>query len=110
MKQYLIDELRPADVEKIRTYLDNYFSGSDVEGLYWIPLEGELLTEVQSTHKECQPYYFALELLPDRLACELLVRSKQRIRCHCIQYASEAQRNWIIRKVDGIIEQLELIT
>lgn len=110
MRQYLIDELRPADYEKIKVYLDQHFSVSEFEGLYWVTLEEGQLTEVQSAHKECQPYYFALELLPDRLACELLVRSKQRIRCHCIQYASEAQRNWIIQKVDGIIEKLELIT
>jgi hypothetical protein len=110
MKQYLIDELRPADFEKIRDYLNTHFSVSDFEGLYWIPLEKEQLTEVQSAHKECQPYYFALELLPDRLTCELLVRSRQQIRCHCIQYASEAQRNWLIRKVDDIFAKLELIT
>jgi hypothetical protein len=110
MRQYLIDELRPADYEKIKAYLDQHFSVSEFEGLYWVTLEEEQLTEVQSAHKECQPYYFALELLPDRLACELLVRSKQRIRCHCIQYASETQRNWIIQKMDGIIEKLELIT
>lgn len=110
MRQYLIDELRPADYEKIKAYLDQHFSVSEFEGLYWVTLGEEQLTEVQGAHKECQPYYFALELMPDRLACELLVRSKQRIRCHCIQYASEAQRNWIIQKVDGIIEKLELIT
>lgn len=106
----MIDELRPTDHDKIKAYLDEYFSVSEFDALYWIPLEAAQLTEVQRGHKDCQPFYFALELLPDRLACELLVRSRQRMRCHCIQYATEAQRNWIIRKVDGIIENLGLIT
>jgi hypothetical protein len=110
MRQYLIDELRPADFDKLKTYLDERFAVRSFEGLYWIELEQENLTSVQQSHGECQPHYFALELSPDRLACELLVRSRQKVRCQCIQYATEAQRNWIIGKVDDIFNQLALMT
>jgi hypothetical protein len=110
MKQYLIDELRPEDHEIIKAFLDEHYAVPDFENLYWIELPEERLTEIQSAHRDCQPFYFALELLPDHLACELLVRSKQQVRCQCIHYANEVQRNWLIRKVDAMIEKLALIT
>ena len=50
------------------------------------------------------------ELEPDRIACELLVRPRNRIRCNCIGYADENQRSHFIRMMDSIFEQLELIT
>ena len=52
----------------------------------------------------------ALELGPDRLAAELLVRTRSRVRCDCIHYADERQRNWLVRTVDAIFEKLEIIT
>ena len=110
MRQYVIDELRPADYEKIKAHLDDHFAVADFDGLYWIELAEANLTAIQKEHIDCKPYYFALELLPDRLMCELLVRSRQQIRCQCIQYASETQRTWIIRVVDAMFEELAIIT
>ena len=109
MRQYMIDELRPTDYDRLKAYLDTHFAVADVEGLYWVELEAAHLADIQKTHADCGPFYFAMELLPDRLACELLVRSKNRIRCDCIRYAPEIQRNWIIHKVDAIFNELKLI-
>ncbi len=110
MKQYVIDELRPSDHKKLKKYLDDNFDVSELGGLYWIPLEQDMLTSCQAEHHGCQPHCFALELLPDRLACELLVRTRSRVRCECIQYATDRQRNWLIDLIDGIFEKLELKT
>jgi hypothetical protein len=110
MKQYVIDELRPAEYEKLKAHLDASYAVPGVEGLYWLSVSPELLNEVQALHTDCQPFYFALELLSDRLACELLVRTNQRIRCQCIQYATKRQRNWLIQVVDAIFEQLGIKT
>jgi hypothetical protein len=52
----------------------------------------------------------ALELSPDRLAAEMLVRTRCRVRCDCIHYADEGQCNWLVRTVDAIFEKLEIIT
>jgi hypothetical protein len=52
----------------------------------------------------------ALGLRPDRLAGELLVRTRNRVRCDCIHYADERQRNWLIQTVDAIFEKLGIIT
>jgi hypothetical protein len=108
MKQYLIDELRLGDYEKIKSYLDEHVKASPVEGLYWIPLAPEQLAGVQADHPDCGPHYFALELQEDRIACELLVRAEQIIRCSCIGYASREQRDWLIDYIDAILEKLEI--
>jgi hypothetical protein len=110
MKQYVIDEIRPQDYEKIKNYLDETFGGSGVDGLYWLPVEEALLSEVQQVHTTCAPFFMALELGPDRLAGELLVRTRSRVRCDCIHYADERQRNWLVQTVDAIFEKLEIIT
>ena len=110
MKQYVIDEIRAADHEKIKAYLDAEFGPAEMGGIYWIPLPKEVLNEVQRAHKPCQPFFVALDLEPERLSCELLIRTRNRIRCDCISYATESQRNWLIGVVDAVFEKLEIHT
>lgn len=110
MKQYVIDELRPADFTRIKTHLGTHYAVDGFDGLYHIELAHELLTEAQKAHGDCRPFYFALELLPDRLVCELLVRARQRISCSCIQYATSAQREWLIQTVDAVFEASGVIS
>ena len=110
MKQYVIDELRPADYKTLKTYLDERYGPPAMGGIYWIPLETDKLTDIQSAHTDCRPQCFAVDLGDNRLACELLVRSKNRMRCDCINYATEAQRNWLIGLVDKIFERLKIKT
>jgi hypothetical protein len=110
MKQYVVDELRPADHEKIRTYLENKYGKGVLEGHYWVPLEKRHYSQVQSDHKQCQPFYFALNLEPDLLAGELLVRTQNRVRCDCIGYATARQRDWLIALVDDVFTELGIKT
>ena len=106
MKQYVVDELRPTDCQKIKAYLEKNFDSSAIEGIYWIPVEKTLHSDKQAQHVACQPHYFAVQLEPDHMAFELLVRSRQRIRCDCIAYATQEQRNWLIEVSDAIFERL----
>lgn len=110
MKQYVIDELRSDDFKKLKAYLDENFNSTDLDGIYWIPLEQENLTDIQAEHTECQPFYFAVELKSDMLTCELLIRTKSRVRCDCIGYATEKQLSWLIGFVDALFDKLEIIT
>jgi hypothetical protein len=110
MKQYVIDEIRLQDYGKIKAYLDDTLENAGIDGLYWLPLEADLLSGVQRAHTECAPFYMALELGEDRLAGELLVRTRRRVRCDCIHYADKRQRNWLIETMDAIFEKLEMIT
>jgi hypothetical protein len=96
MKQYVIDELRPADYRKIKSYLDEKFGSSPLDGI--------------SEHTTCQPFYFAIDLEANMMACELLIRTKARVRCDCISYATQRQRNWLIGFVDRMFKKLDIRT
>ena len=108
MKQFVIDELRPADYKKLKKYLDDNYGADAIEGIYWLPIETQVLSGTQIEHEDCQPFYFAIDLEPDRVIIELLVRTKSRVRCTCMAYAAETQCTWLIRQIDEIFEQLEI--
>ena len=108
MKQFIIDELRPADYTKLKKYLDDNYGADAIEGIYWLPIEPEFFSGIQARHKDCEPFYFAIDLEPDRVIIELLVRTKDRVRCACIAYATETQCTWLIRRIDQIFEQLDI--
>ena len=110
MKQYVIDEIRLQDYGKIKAYLDDTLGDSGIEGLYWLPVDASILSDVQKAHTDCAPFFMALELAEDRLSCELLIRTRKRVRCDCIHYADVRQRDWLIRTVDAIFEKLEIVT
>ena len=110
MKQYVIDEIRSEDYNQIKAFIEKEYGKSELGGIYWIPVDEALLTPSQVFHRSCQPFYVALDLEPGRLSCELLIRTKQRMRCECIGYATPEQRNWIIDRIDGMFEKLEIIT
>jgi hypothetical protein len=108
MRQYLIDEFRPDDFKKIKAYLDSHFSKNELEGVYWITIDPSLLTDLQAAHQTCQPFYFAVVLEPRSVACEFLVRTKNRLKCECIGYATQSQRNWFIRWIDMLLDELDI--
>ncbi len=108
MKQFVIDELRPADFEKLKTYLDEAFGAGAIDGLYWLRIAENVFSDIQNDHEECQPFYFAIDLEPDRVMIELLVRTKNRVRCACMAYATEIQCAWLMRQMDEIFERLEI--
>jgi hypothetical protein len=110
MKQYVIDEIRPREHQKLKHYLDATYGPAEMGGIYWVPLVADVLTDIQLAHTECQPFYFAIELEEKRLALELLVRTKKRIKCACIGYASREQLIWIMEVVDAIFEKLDIAT
>jgi len=108
MKQYVIDQLRPADFESVKAYLDKNCNPSHVDGIYWVSLDQDILTDVQMEHSECHPFYFAVELEQNSMACEFLIRTQKTIRCSCMGYATEKQRNRIIRFADSVFDELDI--
>jgi len=108
MKQYVIDELTPDDHQALKKYLDANLHSPTVDGIYWLRLDADQYADLQNEHEACGPFYFALELEPERLTCEMLVRAEQRIRCDCIRYATVAQRNWLINVVETIFDRLDI--
>ena len=110
MKQYVVDEIRPGDISSVKAYMDQHFRLQAIEGLYWVLLDKELYSDTQKAHRKCWPYYFALELKDEAVCAELLVRSEKILRCNCVAYATNKQRQWLFHIIDAMFEDLQLIT
>lgn len=109
MKQYLIDGLGPEDLKKLERYLNDSFGHPVLGNIYWVELDRDILTSVQKTHVDCFPHVFALELGKNYLSCELLVRIKKNIKCECMAYATPLQRDWLINRIDSILDELGIV-
>lgn len=108
MKQYVIDQLRESDYDRIRDYLANHAESAAMEGIYYVDLPDALYTDMQKTHNHCQPYYFAVNLTRKQVGFEWLIRSRNTLRCACIGYATQAQRDYIIDYADGMLDRLRI--
>lgn len=108
MKQYVIDQLRESDYQDILNFLNNETEKTALDGLYWIELPKDLYTTTQGEHKDCQSFYFAVNLTLNSVAFEFLIRSRQIIRCSCISYATPKQRDYIMQFADGMLEKLNI--
>ncbi len=109
MRSYMIQELRPADMDKITAFLHEKGYKCPLDGIFWLPLPVDLWGAEQQKHREeCAPFYLALELGPDWIRLELLVRSEQKLRCSCIMYADSSQRETMIDFVDDLIKNLDI--
>ncbi len=110
MRSILIDELRPADIEKVRGHLKAACTASRLPDVYWLELPPDLLGEVQREHAGCGPHRVALVLEEGSVRLELLVRARESLRCACTGYASQAQRRFCLGFMDRMIEELGLET
>ncbi|MBW1981833.1 MAG: hypothetical protein JRJ12_11490 [Deltaproteobacteria bacterium] len=110
MKQYVIDQLRESDFHALENHLDHHAEQGDLPGIYWVPIPELLYEAVQREHSSCQPFYFAINLHRNSISFELLVRTRQRLRCSCIQYASQRQRQHIMDYADDLFDELNLKT
>ena len=108
MKQYVIDGFTLKDYTALKEYFDEYLQAATVDGIYWLELDTDILTQIQTSHKGCGPHVFALMLEETALSCELLVRIKTNIRCDCMGYATVEQRNWLIEWADAVLEKLSI--
>ncbi len=110
MRQLVVDELRREEVERIRSYLRQHCEASELDDLFWLRIPDDLLSEAQIGHHDCSPFYFAVELGQDWVKLEFLVRTRSRLRCSCIAYATPQQRQFLLRFCDTMLEKLEINT
>ncbi|MDL1955993.1 MAG: hypothetical protein LWW95_02925 [Candidatus Desulfofervidus auxilii] len=110
MRQLLFDEISAVDIKKINNYLKKQAESTPLHNVYWVHLPEDLWDDIQKEHKNCQPYYFAVEVGQNYIRVELLIRSRQRLHCKCIKYANESQRAFILTFVDKLIETLKIRT
>jgi hypothetical protein len=108
MKQYVVDQLCAEDQARLKVALETELGPAAAGGIYWLVLDAALWNDVQVAHTDCQPFCVAIELEADRLVCELLVRTRNRMRCDCMGYADAHQRTWLIDTVDGMLQRLQI--
>jgi hypothetical protein len=108
MKQYVIDQLREIDHEKILEFLRKNAEPSEFDDVFWVALPPALYSDTQREHEQCAPFSFAINLSLNKVDFELLIRSRQVIRCSCIGYARGKQRDYIIDYADRMLEELRI--
>ena len=110
MRTYTIDQLEEADIAAINARLLDMELQAGLEGVYWLPVPREMLTPVQEEHVgSCGPYCLALEVGPNAVHLELLVRGIGRIRCECLSFASQELRNHMIEYLEGMLNDLKIM-
>lgn len=105
MRQYKIDELSLEERANIESYLKRTLRPAPMDGVYWIEIPQDLLSAEQRDHGACGPFFFAVELEPEAVCFELLVRSQTNLHCSCIAYASSAQREFVLRFADRMLAE-----
>lgn len=109
MRTYLIDDLYPADVQKLAKKLDSMGAAGSIDGIYWLDLPAEVLSDCQKEHSaECGPHCLALELGEDAVRLELLVRARNKLRCDCVAYADSTQREAVMNRLDRLLKELDI--
>lgn len=105
MRQIVIDELSPMELDNIDSYLKRTLQQGPMIGLYWLPLPPDLLGENQQGHDEHGPFYLAVEVTRSAVKFELLVRSQTNLHCTCIAHATAAQRQFVLDFLDRMVAE-----
>jgi hypothetical protein len=111
MRCYLIEDFYPEHLRKVTAALSEMGYSGSLDGIFYLPVPRELLTDVQREHAgECGQHIFVLEAAEDQgaLKLELLVRARNKLRCECVMYATAAQREYIITFLDDFIRHLDI--
>ncbi len=108
MKQYVFDQLREQDHDQVHEFLTRNAEKTVFDDIFWLNLPEDLYAEIQKEHRECWPFYFAVNLSQTSVDFELLIRSKNILRCGCIRYADRRQRDYILDYADKMLEDLEI--
>jgi len=105
MRQFVVDELTALERDNLDSYLKRNLKPGPVEGIFWLPLPSDLLSEAQQGHGKCGPFYFAVDLAENRVCFEMLVRSSATLHCTCIAYATAVQRQFVLDFIDRMLDE-----
>lgn len=106
MKSYLIDEISPSDMKRVREELERRGLMSGLADIFWVRVPEELLSETQLLHRGCAPHVFAMEAAKDRIKAEFFVRSLQNMTCACNALFTPPQIHFAMSYADRLLEEL----
>jgi hypothetical protein len=111
MRYYMIDDLTAENVQTLAASLKNMNLVSGLESFFWLPVPHGHLSQLQIEHeKSCGPHVMGLELLPDSLRLELLVRARGSLRCECVRYAESGLRSYMMTWLDQCLSDCQIVT
>lgn len=110
MRAYLIDEISASDMKKITLFLKENSAQSSLDAIFWVQIPEELLTGIQSEHKDCKPHVFAIETGENWYKAEFFIRSLKGMRCECQKYSTPQQTDFILNFLHGMIDALNIKT
>ncbi len=108
MQQYVVDELRENEIQRILAYLEKNCEKSELDNLFWLTLPDDILTPIQYQHRDCSPFCIGIEVNEDKVIFEMLVRSRKKLRCNCISYATGQQRQFILNFADILLRESDI--
>ena len=108
MRQIVVDQLSREERDNLDSYLKRTLKPGPLEGVYWMTVPQDLLGEAQQGHEKCGPFCVAVELEEETIRFELLVRSQANLHCSCIAHATPAQRDFVLRFVDTMLEEEQI--
>jgi hypothetical protein len=110
MRAYLIDEIQPEHMQRIKDFLENNTLQSNLDKIAWVKIPDDILSEIQLEHRNCQPHVFAVERGLDWVKLEFFVRTLTNMGCKCIGYCTPPQMNYVIKFAHRMIEQAGIKT
>ncbi|MBN2124662.1 MAG: hypothetical protein JW821_10240 [Deltaproteobacteria bacterium] len=110
MRAYLIDEIIPADMQRITAYLERNAVRSDLQNLFWVEMPEGVLSDAQRAERERAPLVFAVELGQDWIKLEFFLRDLQDLRSPSAGYCTAQQRDFVIDYAHRILESLGVKT
>ena len=105
MRQFLVDEISFLERDNIESYLKRHLKPGPLEGVYWLQVPDDLWAERQQGHEECSPFYVSLVLEEKSIHAEFLIRSSNNMHCSCINWATPAQRQFILDFMDRLLAE-----
>jgi len=105
MRQFVINELRKDDMDKLAAYLRAKARPGALDGMFWLPLPDELLAAPQEGHEACGPFLFAVEQGDDFLSFEFLVRSRDNLHCSCNSFATREQQGFLLDFIETMLAE-----
>ena len=110
MRAYVIDEVNPSDMAKVRSFLTDHAIPSELGDVFWIPIPDDLLNKNQYQHRQCQPHVLAVELGKSWIRMECFVRSLKGMRCECQAYCTRQQLIFLLNFAHAMLEDLGIQT
>ena len=108
MKWYLIDEINKTELAAVKDYLKQHMLRSGLENVLWLQLPDLHYNVLQKTHRECAPFYIAVELGNEWVRYELFVRSMNTMGCECCSFCTQSQMEWVITEAEKMFSDLKI--